>query len=614
MSRLSKSRFGQSRFGAGRFSGAMLMGSTAVVDPYAVAGFEPPLVFDFSSEFYRTEGSTTTFDAAMTHTRSGNATMEDSDGLLKWAPHNLLRYSEDFSNAAWTKIDVITSGVDRVIPEATLGYHFVQESTASALYDYTKEFEAKPEGYNFVRLFMGIIGIGVDLDLANKTFSNKNAEYADPVFTDSTDGFVKVSVEYIGGRTPKVIALQPMPSALNTSTFTGDGVSGVRFRKAHLYRSDLGGMVDNPDTGNSYVPTTSAARYLPRRGHHVYNGTEWVNEGLLHESEARTNLVLDSNFDSDANWENVNVVGTSASGITSPDGTTSNVELLTSDGTNNARYYTEVTLAAAKYTFSGFFKAATHDVIALSLSVGADFGERLVWFDLTSGTRGTVGADILGSGIEDYGNGWYRCWIMNDASAAPYFPRVHILDSDGVTTSTNTDSVYAYGAQLEAGSTPSSYIPTSGSTVTRAADTLTVPSANLPYDATAMSIQMDGTVTGNTYTPTRWYLDANNAILQDIGSTDFTFTQEAAGVVDTVTGGSFTSGVNTPFNFASRHGSAFINGAVDGVALTADTTPTALPDLSSTDLNLAFDYMGTIKTLRMWNEDLGDAGIAEAST
>jgi len=35
---------------------------------------------------------------------------------------------------------------------------------------------------------------------------------------------------------------------------------------AHLYRSDLGGMVDNPDRGDSYVPTTSAAVYMPRRG------------------------------------------------------------------------------------------------------------------------------------------------------------------------------------------------------------------------------------------------------------------------------------------------------------------------------------------------------------
>jgi hypothetical protein len=75
----------------------------------------------------------------------------------------------------------------------------------------------------------------------------------------------------------------------------------------------------------------------------------------------------------------------------------------------------------------------------------------------------------------------------------------------------------------------------------------------------------------------------------------------------------YTPGVLVPYNIASRHGSTFINGAVDGVALTADTTPVALPDLSATDFNLGFDYMGTISMLRVWADDLADVGIAEAT-
>jgi hypothetical protein len=76
----------------------------------------------------------------------------------------------------------------------------------------------------------------------------------------------------------------------------------------------------------------------------------------------------------------------------------------------------------------------------------------------------------------------------------------------------------------------------------------------------------------------------------------------------------YSPGINVPYNIASRHGSNFINGAVDGVALTANTTPVALPDLSATDLRLGQDFMGTIKTFRMWAADLGDTGIAEASS
>jgi hypothetical protein len=77
---------------------------------------------------------------------------------------------------------------------------------------------------------------------------------------------------------------------------------------------------------------------------------------------------------------------------------------------------------------------------------------------------------------------------------------------------------------------------------------------------------------------------------------------------------SYSPDILVPFNIASRHGSTFVNGAVDGVALTADTTPVALPDLSATDLNLGYDFMGTIRTFRMWADDLGDTGLEQSTS
>ena len=60
---------------------------------------------------------------------------------------------------------------------------------------------------------------------------------------------------------------------------------------------------------------------------------------------------------------------------------------------------------------------------------------------------------------------------------------LEVPNGDGVQTCTATDVILIAGTQYELGSTPSSYIPTSSSTVTRAAETLTVPAANLPYTA-----------------------------------------------------------------------------------------------------------------------------------
>jgi len=117
-----------------------------------------------------------------------------------------------------------------------------------------------------------------------------------------------------------------------------------------------------------------------------------------------------------------------------------------------------------------------------------------------------------------------------------------------------------------------------------------------------------------------WYADASNYIRTrlsclstDIGSIDFL--QNENGNLDIVDSDPniYAPGILVPFNIASRHGMTFINGAVDGVALTEDTTPTNLPDLSATDLNLAYDYMGTVETFRVWGVDLGDGGIELAS-
>ena len=127
---------------------------------------------------------------------------------------------------------------------------------------------------------------------------------------------------------------------------------------------------------------------------------------------------------------------------------------------------------------------------------------------------------------------------------------------------------------------------------------------------------------GNTVILNRWLLNSTNyiqTVVQTngsyVGRLRFTQRESTSGYVEIGTTGSyFTPGTNVPFKFASRHGSAFINAAEGGTALTADTTPTALPDLSNVDFILgAYYYMGTIGKFVVWNEDIGDTGIASAS-
>jgi hypothetical protein len=510
--------------------------------------------------------------------------------------------------------------------------------------------------------------------------------------------------------------------------------------------------------------------YLPRRGHHVYNGSAWVNEGLLHESEARVNLLTYSQDFTNAAWAKTGAA-TLAIDETGPDGQTSAVTLVDSGGGGTGVTYVDNTVSVSVstvYTFSVFAKADQLSWLHIALVNFTSPASGGAYFDLSTGTIGATITTTLTPLIEDFGNGWYRCSVTftTDAVDTSGSLRLYVADgnNDPVVDRDGTSSILIYGAQFEAGSTPSSYIPNAGATsgVTRAAETLTVPAANLPWpspvvigeelvtngtfdDASALSdwdanlatpsvvsgellIENDGSGSGMfqdfptevgkvyiasataragtataidlrvytggsfgtllasatsastsniffevvftatttssrvylrgatlggtsfwdnasvkeinplsvsiqmqgrmTYADTddvfelyqiRWEADVNNRILHYVGTDgafegNQKFQQRAAAVLDLVSDTTaYSPGVNVPYNIASRHGSTFINGAVDGVALTVDPTPTALPDLSATDLELGYDYMGTIKLFRMWSNDLADDGIEIAS-
>ena len=144
----------------------------------------------------------------------------------------------------------------------------------------------------------------------------------------------------------------------------------------------------------------------------------------------------------------------------------------------------------------------------------------------------------------------------------------------------------------------------------------------------AVSIHMEGDMTyadndsGIESVFVGWELDVNNRILnllytsgsrtgavqisqRNLGATGVTYSSTTA----------YSPGINVPFNIASRHGDTFINGAVDGTVLTANTTPTSLPDLSSTPLQLATLGGGMhIKEFAIWSEDIGDTGIGKVTT
>ena len=596
--------------------------SIAALSVYAVGGFDPKLALDFIGNTYRTGGADSTLANSVTHARAGHATMVDSDGLLKWAPHNLLTYSQDFSSWPTSPNVTITSNTI-IAPDGTT-------TADSAVFD----------GNANARVEQGITQTGSRvLAVWMKVPSGTQGVYigftsGDLSLVTVTDQWVLYSYESASGTYPRINCRD---------------IATVHIWGAHAYRRDLGGMANNPDTSNSYVPTTTSAVYAPRVGHHVYNGSAWVNEGVLHESEARTNYIQDSHLQNTSNgmgtFSTTRAVFTENNAV-SPDGTT-NAAKFAGDGSSNshrANLYVQGSGTSPwltdKATFSVYLKQGTHRYAQLEIIDGyVTLNRFIINIDLQTGT--IIGTHETGSPtaplstIENVGNGWYRASATLTKNgdnprtdAIVMFSNAGAASQNPVMISGANDYFYVWGAQLEAGAIASSLIPTSGSQVTRAAETLTVPAANLPYSSTNMSIQMDGRMTyadedvSGQLKFIRWLKDNNNEIrvLYDThssyGTGRITFQQIQGGNFRIVNSGSsiYPAGLSVPFNIASRHGSSFVNGSISGTALTVITNPVALPDLSTSTLSLGNTFMGTIGKFRVWDEDLGDTGIATASS
>ena len=248
-------------------------------------------------------------------------------------------------------------------------------------------------------------------------------------------------------------------------------------------RASSGTYVD----GNGIIQ--SATTNTPRFDHDPATGESL---GLLIE-EARTNeLLYSQEFDNNW-WLKANSVIT-ANAATSPAGDTT-AEQLTPNAVNNTfSVYKRISFTSGNtYTQSIFAKANTYSVIGLEEHTNSG-GAKVTSFDLSNGTVGVVNAAHTAS-IKDFGNGWYRCSITYSCTeTADDFVAVRILETintgSASWTADGTSNLYLYGFQLEQGSFPTSYIPTSGSTVTRAADVAEITGTNF----SSFYNQSEGTV------------------------------------------------------------------------------------------------------------------------
>jgi hypothetical protein len=199
-------------------------------------------------------------DPRITFSRSSNATVVGSNGLIQYAPHNLLTYSEQFDNAAWTKTNATvsvnvttapdgTTTADKLVENTVNAAHGVNiDVTASPTTKYTVSSYIKAGERTWARIAL-IDNLGIDggrawFDLVNGVVGNVDVQGAGSNITASIvavgNGWYRCSVSGQMNNSKTTLTSQIRLARSNGDiSYIGDGVSGIYIWGAQLNEGEL---------------------------------------------------------------------------------------------------------------------------------------------------------------------------------------------------------------------------------------------------------------------------------------------------------------------------------------------------------------------------------------
>jgi hypothetical protein len=343
--------------------------------------------------------------------------------------------------------------------------------------------------------------------------------------------------------------------------------------------------------------------------------------GLLVE-EQRTNLERYSNFSSD--WTSLD--STEVQNAVAPDGTET-AFTVTRDSTSYGGFFfynagTNISVTSGStYSVSIYLKQGEMGSVS-SFSLKPD----------NSGVGGTVVSgsvvitpqadgsfslsDDFDASSQNVGNGWYRISFSFTATATG--TAQYGLVSAGSSNFPINSSVLVWGAQFEAGSFPTSYIKTTGSTATRSADVASIPVADFGYNTKVGSVVSE-------YLPIKVTSDVSAVFEISSDSTDDRAYHSAStgnhwlvrsgnAVSAKIDVGTVAEGANKVSGVYKKDDFAI---SLNGASVSTDTSgnvPTSITEINMGSLYNGYYLNGHIKSIKYYPRRLSNAQLVELTS
>jgi hypothetical protein len=511
-------------------------------------------------------------------TRATTATRVNSAGLVELVPYNLLTWSEDLSTSDWTKLNVSITANSTTAPNGTLtadtltnsstGYGLWQTISVAPSTQYTFSFYVK-KGTN-TSYILSVIDAG--------TFSGiASLDYSSQVGTE----WVRVSTTFTTLSGTTSIRVYPMRDGSSTGT-------------AFLW----GAQLVEGSTAKDYQKTETRLN-IPRLDYS--NGT---CPSILVEPQ-RTNLIT---YSEQFNLWNATATGTgvipvvTSNAAIAPNGLQVADKIFLDSGAGTGSF-------DWSWIYSNSFTASTIDYTASIYLKGENGGEQVQIRHAASGTYTKLTLTTEWQRFDNLAVGY--------GGAATFEIAIRRNLNEPINSSA---TIYAWGAQVEAGSYATSYIPTTSASVTRNADVISKTGISSLIGQTEgavfIDLNIDSSFAQNDMrfinvgdgTAANWYFIGTNA------SNQIRFYYRTSNTA-------YVSFTTTLTNGRHKLAYAYANGDyvayVDGTLVHSDNT---IVVGSASQLNIANDYGSfspskqIINAVALWKTRLTNTQLAQLTT